>query len=68
MDRNEIYLATITYLLAALVYETGNGNTPGFIAVLVLLILYGLPIYVILSFMYGLVDNSSSGHYPRRDE
>lgn len=64
MDRHEIYYATITYLLAALVYESGNGDTPGFIVVLVLLILYGLPIYVILSLIYGLVDNSSSGRYP----
>ena len=47
MDKSEILLALITFLLAALVYETGDGTTPEFIVIPTLLILIGMPIYLI---------------------
>ncbi|WP_226042877.1 hypothetical protein [Natrinema sp. DC36] len=46
MDRTELLLALIAFLLAALVYETGDGNTPVFIVIPVLMILFMLPVYV----------------------
>jgi hypothetical protein len=47
MDRTELLLALIAFLLAALVYETGDGNTPEFIVIPVLMILFILPVYVV---------------------
>lgn len=46
MDRTELFLALIVYLLAALVYETGGGNTPEFIVIPLLLIIFVFPFYV----------------------
>ncbi|OIB58552.1 hypothetical protein [Natrialba sp. SSL1] len=46
MDRTDVFLALITFLLAALVYEVSDPNTPGIIAVPVLLLLYLIPIYL----------------------
>ncbi|MDZ5813178.1 MAG: hypothetical protein ACOCPY_01520 [Halorubrum sp.] len=47
MDRTELFLALITFLLAALVYETGDGDTPEFIVIPVLMILFIFPVYVV---------------------
>ncbi|MCY4732025.1 hypothetical protein KY092_15795 [Natronomonas gomsonensis] len=47
MNRTELFLALVVFLLAALVYETGDGNTPEFVVIPVLLILFLLPIYVV---------------------
>jgi len=47
MDRTEVFLALIVFLLAALVYEIGDGNTPEFIVIPVLMILFLFPVYVV---------------------
>ncbi|WP_178917861.1 hypothetical protein [Natronomonas gomsonensis] len=47
MNRTELFLALIVFLLAALIYETGDGTTPEFIVIPVLLILFVIPIYAI---------------------
>lgn len=47
MDRIELFLALLVFLLAALVYEMGDGNTPEFIVIPVMLILFIFPLYVI---------------------
>lgn len=47
MDRTESLLGLLVFLLAALVYETGDGHTPEFIAIPVLLILFLFPVYLI---------------------
>ena len=47
MDRTDLFLALIVFLLATLVYETGDGNTPEFIVIPVLMILFILPVYVV---------------------
>ncbi|WP_162991659.1 hypothetical protein [Halostella salina] len=46
MDRTELFLALIVFLLAALVYETGDGQTPEFIVIPVMLILFLFPFYI----------------------
>jgi hypothetical protein len=46
MDRTELLLALVVFLLAALVYETGDGNTPEFVVIPVLMVLFLLPLYV----------------------
>ena len=46
MDRMELLHSLIVFLLAALVYETGDGNTPQFVVIPVLVILFLFPIYV----------------------
>jgi len=57
MDRTELFLALIVFLLAALVYETGDGNTPEFIVVPVLLLIFMFPIYVAMTFIFENVIN-----------
>ena len=47
MDRTELFLALIAFLLAAQVYVTGDGSTPGFIVVPVMLTLFLFPGYVV---------------------
>lgn len=46
MDRMELFLALLVYLLAALVYETSDGNTPEFILIPVLMVPFAFPLYV----------------------
>lgn len=58
MDRTELLLALIAFLLAALVYETGDGNTPEFIVFPVLMILFILPVYVVGT---AIIENIVSG-------
>lgn len=58
MDRTELLLALIAFLLAALVYETGDGNTPEFIVIPVLMILFILPVYVVGTL---IIENIVSG-------
>ena len=60
MDRTEGFLATITFLLAALVYETGDGTTPEFIAIPVMLILFVVPIFVLgVAIVENLVETGA---------
>jgi hypothetical protein len=60
MDRTEGFLATITFLLAALVYEAGDGTTPEFIAVPVILILFVVPIFVLgVAIVENLVETDA---------
>lgn len=40
-------LALVAFLLAVLVYEAGDGNTPVFIVIPVLMILFILSVYVV---------------------
>lgn len=48
MDRTDFFLVLITYLLAAQIYLTADGNTtPTFIAFSTIVILFGIPIYLI---------------------
>ncbi len=47
MNHTEWFLGAITFLLAGLLYEIGSGDTFGLIAVPVLVILYGLPLYLV---------------------
>ncbi|CQH63590.1 uncharacterized protein HHUB_4130 (plasmid) [Halobacterium hubeiense] len=47
MDRTELFLAAIIYLLAAQVYVTGDIDTPDFIVIPVLMILFLFPFYVL---------------------
>lgn len=47
MNRTELFLALIVFLLAAQVYETGDGHTPEFIVIPVLMILFLFPFYVV---------------------
>jgi len=47
MDRTELFLALIIYLLAAQVYVTRDMNTPDFIVIPVLVILFLFPFYVV---------------------
>lgn len=58
MDRTELLLALIAFLLAALVYETGDGNTPEFIVIPVLMILFILPVSVVGTL---IIENIVSG-------
>ena len=58
MDRTELLLALIAFLLAALVYETGDSNTPEFIVIPVLIILFILPVYVVGT---TIIENIVSG-------
>ncbi len=58
MDRTELLLALIAFLLAALVYETGDGNTPEFIVIPVLMILFIFPVYVVGTV---IIENIVSG-------
>ncbi|ELZ56293.1 MULTISPECIES: hypothetical protein [unclassified Haloferax] len=46
MDRTDLFLGLIVVLLAARVYETGDGHTPMFIVLPVMAILYLLPVYL----------------------
>jgi hypothetical protein len=46
MNRTELFLALITFLLAALIYETGDGGTPEFVVIPVMMIMFILPVYV----------------------
>ncbi|ELY92473.1 hypothetical protein C483_07619 [Natrialba hulunbeirensis JCM 10989] len=59
MDRTDVFLALITFLLAALVYEVSGPNTPGIIAVPVLLLLYSIPIYLGAAFVSKLAAAGS---------
>ncbi|ADD05134.2 uncharacterized protein Nmag_1558 [Natrialba magadii ATCC 43099] len=59
MDRTDVFLALITFLLAALVYEVSDPNTPGIIAVPVLLLLYSIPIYLGAAFVFKLAAAES---------
>ncbi|XVH33414.1 hypothetical protein ACNS7O_15575 (plasmid) [Haloferacaceae archaeon DSL9] len=54
MDKSETLLALIAFLLAALVYETGDGTTPAFIVIPSFLILFGIPVY---TFEAILIEN-----------
>ena len=56
MDRTELFLALIVFLLAAQVYETGDGSTPEFIVVPVLLTLFLFPVYVVGAVVVENVD------------
>jgi len=47
MERTELFLALIVFLLAAQVYERGDGHTPEFIVIPVLMILFLFPVYVV---------------------
>jgi hypothetical protein len=47
MDRTELFLALIVFLLAVQIYERGDGHTPEFIVIPVMMILFLLPIYVV---------------------
>jgi len=58
MDRTELLLALIAFLLAALVYETGDGTTPEFIVIPVMMVLFVLPIYVVGTV---IIENSVRG-------
>jgi hypothetical protein len=58
MDRTELFLALIVFLLAAQVYETGDGQTPEFIALPVLLLLFLLPVYVVVT---AVIENVVDG-------
>ena len=58
MDRTELLLALIVFLLAALVYETGDGTTPEFIVIPVLMILFIFPVYVVGTV---IIENIASG-------
>lgn len=57
MDRIEGFLALIVFLLAALVYETGDKTTPEFIAIPVMIILFVFPLYVIASVVFESLGN-----------
>ena len=46
MGRTDLFLGLIVVLLAAQVYETGDGHTPMFIVLPVMAILYLLPVYL----------------------
>lgn len=46
MDRTDLFLALIVFLLAAQVYVTGDGQTPEFIVIPVLILLFFFPFYV----------------------
>ncbi|WP_226005678.1 hypothetical protein [Natrinema salinisoli] len=49
MDRTDWFLALITYLLAAQIFVTADGNTtPTFIVLSVLAILLGIPFYLLI--------------------
>lgn len=52
MNRTEGLLALIAFLLAALVYEAGDGTTPELIAIPVMVVLFVLPIYVLASLIF----------------
>ncbi|QOS12695.1 MULTISPECIES: hypothetical protein [Haloferax] len=47
MDRTDFFLGLIAVLLAAQVYETGDGHTPIFIVLPVMAILYLGPVYLV---------------------
>lgn len=47
MDRTELFLALIVFLLAAQVYDTGDDHTPIFIVIPAMLILFLIPIYIV---------------------
>ena len=47
MDRIEVFLALIVFLLAGQLYEMGSGTTPNLIAVPVLIIVFVLPLYLV---------------------
>lgn len=47
MDRIELFLALIVFLLAAQIYEMGDGHTPVFIVIPVLIIIYLFPLYLV---------------------
>lgn len=50
-DRTELLFALAVFLLVALIYETGEGNTPEFAVTPVLLILFLLSFYVAGAFI-----------------
>ncbi|MFP4529930.1 MAG: hypothetical protein ACLFNC_01410 [Halodesulfurarchaeum sp.] len=47
MDRTELFLAVIVFLLAALLYETGDSSTPEILVIPVMMILFIFPVYVV---------------------
>jgi hypothetical protein len=56
MDRAELFLGLIVFLLAAQVYETRDGHTPEFIVIPVLMILFLLPFCVVGTAIIEHVD------------
>ncbi|ELZ01895.1 hypothetical protein C482_05887 [Natrialba chahannaoensis JCM 10990] len=60
MDRTDVFFALITFLLAALVYELGDGTTPGIIGIPVFLLLYGIPVYLGGVFLVTVLGTENS--------
>lgn len=58
MDRTELFLALIVFLLAILIYETGDGNTPEFIVITILLIIFVFPFYIVGALLIENVINT----------
>ena len=52
MDRSELFLALIVFLLAAFLYETGDANTPEFIVIPVMILLFIFPVYIALTIIF----------------
>ncbi|ELY49997.1 hypothetical protein [Natronorubrum bangense] len=62
MDHATWFLAAITFLLAAVVFEMGDGNTPTVIVVPVLIFLYGIPVYLVGAIVTEFVKAGSDSN------
>lgn len=59
-NRTEFFLALMTFLLTSIVYVLGDGNTtPQIIVVPVLIVVHGIPIYLLRELKIYIGDNTA---------